>query len=92
MPLLASTSSKHKFANVPPTDVLGLSASLLKSILSICCDCMSMNITQSMQSVDSISLNQLKFLSHIVDDDSEGIKVDPKKTAVVRAWALPQNV
>ncbi len=74
---------------------LGLSASLLKSILSICglcCDCMSMNITQSMQSVDSISLNQLKFLSHIVDNDSEGIKVDPKKTAVVRAWALPQNV
>ena len=33
---------------------------------------------------------ELEFLGHIVG--SEGIKVDPKKIAVVRDWAVPQNV
>ncbi len=51
----------------------------------------SRNITQSVQSVNPISLNQLWFLSHTVDN-SEGSKVDPKKTGLVKAWALPQDV
>ena len=33
---------------------------------------------------------ELAFLGHVVG--CEGIKVDPKKTAVVRDWAVPQNV
>ena len=33
---------------------------------------------------------ELEFLGHIVGN--EGIQVDPKKTTVVRDWAVPQNV
>ena len=33
---------------------------------------------------------ELEFLGHIVG--SEGIKVDPKKTAVVRDWAQPKSI
>ena len=33
---------------------------------------------------------ELEFLGHVVG--CEGIKVDPKKTAVVRDWTVPQNV
>ena len=33
---------------------------------------------------------ELEFMGHVVG--SEGIKVDPKKTAVVRDWAVPQNL
>ena len=33
---------------------------------------------------------ELEFLGHVVG--SEGIKVDPKKTGVVRDWAVPQTV
>ena len=63
----------------------------MKGILGsygLCCTWM---ITQSMQCANPISLNQLWFLSHTVDDCT-GSKVDPKKTAVVKAWGLPQDV
>ena len=33
---------------------------------------------------------ELEFLGHIVG--CEGIKIDPRKTAVVRDWAVPQNL
>ena len=33
---------------------------------------------------------ELEFLGHVVG--CEGVEVDPKKTAVVRDWAVPQNV
>ena len=33
---------------------------------------------------------ELEFLGHVVG--CEGVKVDPKKTTVVRDWAAPLNV
>ncbi len=38
----------------------------------------------------SFNQPELEFLGHVVGSD--GIKVDPKKTAVVRDWAVPQNI
>ena len=38
----------------------------------------------------SFNQPEIKFLGHI--GGCEGIRVDPKKTAVVRVWTVPQNV